>query len=162
MPSTPDKDVAGLSLPPAPLCPAPSLRSAAFIRSHRVAMPASAFLPALVNRDRGPHVVSPASLRVVPCLHFSPAAADARVRWRRHPRPVAFFFDARRSSRRFLAQVSLENRPDPLRALSALRPPVSPLHLPLSAGLSCRHGTTRCRNLMNLWRLLCIMPVKPC
>ncbi|QGV85586.1 DUF1472 domain-containing protein (plasmid) [Klebsiella pneumoniae] len=41
-------------------------------------------------------------------------------------------------------------------------PPVSPLHLPLSAGLSCRHGTTRCRNLMNLWRLLCIMPVKPC
>ncbi|AUH82835.1 hypothetical protein CI648_23075 [Klebsiella pneumoniae subsp. pneumoniae] len=91
MPSTPDKDVAGLSLPPAPLCPAPSLRSAAFIRSHRVAMPASAFLPALVNRDRGPHVVSPASLRVVPCLHFSPAAADARVRWRRHPRPVAVF-----------------------------------------------------------------------
>lgn len=55
-----------MSLPPAPLCPAPSLRSAAFIRSHRVAMPASAFLPALVNRDRGPHVVSPASLRVVP------------------------------------------------------------------------------------------------
>ncbi|MEQ0651995.1 hypothetical protein, partial [Klebsiella sp. JB_Kp009] len=46
-----------------------------------------------------------------------------------------FFYDARRSSRRFLAQVSLENRPDPLRALSALRPPVSPLHLPLSAGL---------------------------
>ncbi|QNB31990.1 DUF1472 domain-containing protein (plasmid) [Klebsiella pneumoniae] len=41
-------------------------------------MPASAFLPALVNRDRGAHVVSPASLRVVPCLHFSPAAADAR------------------------------------------------------------------------------------
>ncbi|WP_221176681.1 MULTISPECIES: hypothetical protein, partial [Klebsiella pneumoniae complex] len=63
-----------------------------------------------------------------------------------------FFYDARRSSRRFLAQVSLENRPDQLRALSALRPPVSPLHLPLSAGLSCRHGTTRCRNLMNLWR----------
>ncbi len=28
---------------------------------------------------------------VVPCLHFSPAAADARVRWRRHPRPVAVF-----------------------------------------------------------------------
>ncbi|MBK0572111.1 KlcA, partial [Klebsiella pneumoniae] len=26
-----------------------------------------------------------------------------------------FFYDARRSSRRFLAQVSLENRPDPLR-----------------------------------------------
>ncbi|HBT6983188.1 TPA: DUF1472 domain-containing protein [Klebsiella pneumoniae] len=46
--------------------------------------------------------------------------------------------------------------------MSALRPPVSPLHLPLFAGLSCRHGTTRCRNLMNLWRLLCIMPVKPC
>ncbi|HBU1706492.1 TPA: KlcA, partial [Klebsiella pneumoniae] len=35
------------------------------------------------------------------------------------------FYDARRSSRRFLAQVSLENRPDQLRAISALRPPVS-------------------------------------
>ncbi|HBU3559177.1 TPA: DUF1472 domain-containing protein, partial [Klebsiella pneumoniae] len=58
-----------------------------------------------------------------------------------------FFYDARRSSRRFLAQVSLENRPDQLRAISALRPPVSPLHLPLFAGLSCRHGTTRCRSL---------------
>ncbi|HDT6064184.1 TPA: DUF905 domain-containing protein [Enterobacter kobei] len=29
----------------------------------------------------------------------------------------SFFYDARRSSRRFLAQVSLENRPDQLRAL---------------------------------------------
>ncbi|MDV5565357.1 hypothetical protein, partial [Leclercia adecarboxylata] len=29
--------------------------------------------------------------------------------------------------------------------LSALRPAVSPLHLPLDVGLSCRHGAAGCR-----------------
>ena len=45
-----------------------------------------------------------------------------------------------RSSRRSLAQVSLDNRPDRFCFLSALRPPVPPLHFPLIVGLSYRHG----------------------
>ncbi len=167
-------------------------------------------------------LLSPCRVLAVPCLHFSPAAAEAGVRWRRHPRirqspacrcrrllhpapslrsvalflrlsrcdicfrfspggrktgernPVfnllhrdglcraftlarplqmqgcadaailarsQFFYDARRSSRRFLAQVSLENRPDQLRAISALRPPVSPCIFRFSPG--CRVGTAQ-------------------
>ena len=58
----------------------------------RVATSASAFLPVVEKRGEKPCIQPPASRRVVPCLHFSPAAADARVRWRRHPRPVAVFF----------------------------------------------------------------------
>ena len=57
----------------------------------RVATSASAFLPVVEKRGEKPCIQPPASRRVVPCLHFSPAAADARVRWRRHPRPVAVF-----------------------------------------------------------------------
>ncbi|HBT0821613.1 TPA: DUF1472 domain-containing protein, partial [Klebsiella pneumoniae] len=31
-------------------------------------------------------LLSPCRVLAVPCLHFSPAAAEAGVRWRRHPR----------------------------------------------------------------------------
>lgn len=46
----------------------------------RVATSASAFLPVVKKRGEKPCIQPPASRRVVPCLHFSPAAADARVR----------------------------------------------------------------------------------
>ncbi|HBT8429141.1 TPA: hypothetical protein MCL09_005437, partial [Klebsiella pneumoniae] len=31
-------------------------------------------------------LLSPCRVLALPCLHFSPAAAEAGVRWRRHPR----------------------------------------------------------------------------
>ena len=39
-------------------------------------------------RPLGEHnpLLSPCRVLAVPCLHFSPAAAEAGVRWRRHPR----------------------------------------------------------------------------
>jgi hypothetical protein len=43
----------------------------------RVATSASAFLPVVKKRGEKPCIQPPASRRVVPCLHFSPAAADA-------------------------------------------------------------------------------------
>ena len=45
----------------------------------RVATSASAFLPVVEKTAREPCIQPPASRQVVPYLHFSPAAADARV-----------------------------------------------------------------------------------
>ncbi|HAV6910540.1 TPA: hypothetical protein JJI82_22385 [Cronobacter sakazakii] len=67
----------------------------------------------------------PAWRRHTPCLHGSPAAPAARVRCRRHPHPFAPF--TAHSAREWLA----------------LRLAVPPLHPPLCAGLSCRHGVSR-------------------
>ncbi|ENZ1222247.1 hypothetical protein ACVNA9_004205 [Enterobacter hormaechei] len=83
-------------------------------------------------------------LRLTPCLHCSPTAATARVRCAAIlARSQSFSDVSRRSSRRSLAQYSLDNRSDRLSCFSALRPPVAPLHSPLFVGLSCRHGVSR-------------------
>ncbi|WP_216821862.1 hypothetical protein, partial [Yersinia pestis] len=70
--------------------------------------------------------------------------------------PVAVCLNAcRGSSRRYLAQYSLANRPDPLRYLPALRLHASPLHFSLPVGLSCRHPEGGERSLTHgFWTFL--------
>nr|AVI43830.1 hypothetical protein [Klebsiella pneumoniae] len=111
----------------------------------RVATSASAFLPVVEKRGEKPCIQPPASRRVVPCLHFSPAAADAGA-LTPPSSPGRRFYDARLLPVVF----SLRFRSKPSRPASryicAAASGVA-LHLPLFAGLSCRHGTTRCRSL---------------
>ncbi|EME5107810.1 hypothetical protein VYS60_004286 [Salmonella enterica] len=82
---------------------------------------------------------APARRISAPCLHFSPNAPDARVRFaailaRSQILRLMPFFPS------FSRSIFAEEPSRTSSLLSALRPAVSPLHLPLGVGLSCRHG----------------------
>lgn len=83
-------------------------------------------------------------LRQTPCLYSGPTAANARgASPPSSPGRSLFMMPFRRSSRRSLAHVSLENRPDRLCFLLRCGLRWRPLHSPLFVGLSCRHGVSR-------------------